>query len=355
MKLVFLGLSITSSWGNGHATNYRALLGALDRAGHDVVFLERDVPWYAANRDLAAPPWGRTILYRSPAELEAHQSELAGADLVTVGSYVPDGVEVGSWALSVARCPVAFWDIDTPVTLAKLESGDHEYLSPELVRRYDLYLSFTGGPILDELEDQWGARRAVPFYCMVDTDSYYPGPSPKPFLAGYLGTYSADRHEHVEQLLLEPARRLPHRRFVVAGPQYPPHVTWPRNVARIEHLSGDAHRAFYLSQLFTVNVTREGMRQWGWSPSVRLFEAAACCTPIVTDAWPGLDAFFEPGREILVAENADEAFELLTCTPECGRRAMVELARTRVLAEHSATRRAAELAGYVRELVGAPA
>jgi spore maturation protein CgeB len=355
MKFVFLGLSITSSWGNGHATNYRALLRELDRAGHDVVFLERDVPWYAAHRDLASPPWGRTMLYRSSAELDAHEHELADADLVVIGSYVPDGVEVGFWALSTAACPVAFWDIDTPVTVAKLTSGDHEYLSPELVRRYDLYLSFTGGPILDELEDEWGARRAEAFYCMVDTDAYYPGPASKPFLAGYLGTYSADRQEHFEQLLLEPARRLPHRRFVVAGPQYPPDLEWPRNVTRIEHLSADAHRPFYLSQLYTVNVTRGAMREWGWSPSVRLFEAAACCTPIVTDAWPGLDAFFEPGREILVAENADEAVELLTCTSERERRVMVQLARARVLAEHSAERRAQELVAYARELVGAPA
>jgi spore maturation protein CgeB len=355
MKFVFLGLSITSSWGNGHATNYRALLRALDRGGHDVLFLERDVPWYAANRDLPSPPWGRTILYRSPPELEAHEHEVAGADLVVVGSYVPDGVEVGSWALSTAACPVAFWDIDTPVTVAKLTAGDHEYVSPELVRGYDLYLSFTGGPILDALEDEWGARRAEAFYCMVDTDSYYPGASSKPFLAGYLGTYSADRQEHFEQLLLEPARRLPDRRFVVAGPQYPPELAWPRNVTRIEHLAADAHRGFYLSQLYTVNVTREAMRQWGWSPSVRLFEAAACRTPIVTDDWPGLEGFFEPGREILVAENADEAVELLTRSSEYERRDLVERARTRVVAEHSAERRAQQLVAYVGELVGTAA
>jgi spore maturation protein CgeB len=355
MKFVFLGLSITSSWGNGHATNYRALLRELHRAGHHVVFLERDLPWYAAHRDFLKPSWAKTILYRATAELEAHENELAGADLVVVGSYVPDGVEVGSWALSAAACPVAFWDIDTPVTVAKLSSGDDEYLSPELVPRYDLYLSFTGGPILNELEDVWGARRAEAFYCMVDTDVYYPGSSSQPFLAGYLGTYSADRHDNFERLLLEPARRLPHRRFVVAGPQYPPELQWPRNVARVEHLSPDAHRGFYLSQLYTVNVTREAMRRWGWSPSVRLFEAGACCTPIISDRWPGLEAFLEPGLEILVAEDADDAIALLTCTGERERRAIAERARTRVLSEHSAERRARQLVTYVHELAGAPA
>lgn len=355
MKIVLLGLSITSSWGNGHATNYRALVRELDRRGHEVLFLERDVPWYAAHRDLANPPWGRTILYGSVVELELHARELASADLVVVGSYVPEGVAVGAWAAATASCPVAFWDIDTPVTLSKLEARDEEYLSADLVRRYDLYLSFTGGPILSTLEDVWGARRAEPFYCMVDTDSYYPGASRELFLAGYLGTYSADRQAHVEQLLLEPARRLPQHRFVLAGPQYPADLPSPPNVERIEHVQPSAHRSFYLSQAFTVNVTREAMRRWGWSPSVRLFEAAACCTPVVSDRWDGLDAFFEPGREILVADDAGAAVEIFTQTPEPERRAVARRARTRVLAEHTAARRAEQLESYVRGLLGAAA
>lgn len=354
MKFVFFGLSITSSWGNGHATNYRALVRELDRLGHEVVFYERNVPWYAQHRDLERPPWGRTSLYESVEELESHEAAVRGADLVVVGSYVPDGVTLGAWVTSVAACPVVFWDIDTPVTLAKLEAGDEEYVSRELVARYDLYLSFTGGPILDVLEDEWGARRAEAFYCMVDTDVYYPGSSRQPFFAGYLGTYSADRERGLDMLLIEPARRLPHRRFVVAGPQYPPELDWPPNVSRIEHLPPNAHRAFYLSQPFTVNVTREAMRRWGWSPSVRLFEAAACCTPILTDSWEGLDAFFEPNREILVADDAEEAFQLLTCTCETDRRALAEHARARVLADHSAERRARQLLTFVHELSGAP-
>jgi spore maturation protein CgeB len=250
---------------------------------------------------------------------------------------------------------VAFWDIDTPVTVAKLDAGDEEYVSADLVRQFDLYLSFTGGAILRALEDEWGVARAEPFYCMVDTETYYPGRSLQPFLAGYLGTYSADRQASLDALLLDPARRLPHRRFVVAGPQYPADVDWPRNVARVEHLAPSAHRSFYLSQQFTVNVTREAMRHWGWSPSVRLFEAAACCTPVVSDRWDGLEQFFEPGHEVLVADNGDEAFELLTCTCESERRAIAERARARVLAEHSAERRAKQLVAFVNELAGAPA
>ena len=351
MNVVVLGLSITSSWGNGHATNYRALLEELTRRGHDALFLERDVPWYAANRDFA-PTSYEVTLYGSLAELERFEPEVRAADLVLVGSYVPDGVAVGEWVTGAADCPVAFWDIDTPVTLAKLDAGDEEYLSPSLVARYDLYLSFTGGPILRHLRDEWGARRTEPFYCMVDTDAYYPGRAEQRYLAGYLGTYSEDRHDHVESLLLEPARRLPDRRFVVAGPQYPRDIPWPANVEHVQHLPPPEHRAFYLSQCFTLNVTRAEMRRWGWSPSVRLFEAAACGTPVVSDRWEGLDEVFEPRREILVAETADEAAEIFTCTTEAERRAIAERARARVLAEHTAARRAEQLERHVRELAG---
>ena len=355
MRVVVLGLSITSSWGNGHATNYRGLVRALAARGHDVLFLERDMPWYAAQRDLARPPWGRTELYGSVTELERFEQEVRAADLVLLGSYVPDGVAVGEWATDVATGATAFWDIDTPVTLAKLDAGDEEYLAPELLRRFDLYLSFTGGPILRRLEDELGARRAEAFHCLVDTDAYRPGPQTNRWLLGYLGTYSDDRQDHVESLLLEPAQRLRDRSFVVAGPQYPETIEWPANVERVEHLPPAAHRGFYLAQRFTLNVTREEMRRWGWSPSVRLFEAAACGVPIVSDWCEGLDAFFEPGREILVAGDADEATRIVSTTPPAERRAIAERARARVLAEHTAKRRAEQLERLVRELTGVPA
>ena len=349
-----LGLSVTSSWGNGHATNYRALLHELSRRGHDVLFLERDVPWYAAHRDFATDRY-EVALYGSLTDLEAYEQRVRDADVVMVGSYVPEGVAVGEWVTSIARGPVAFWDIDTPVTLAKLEARDEEYLSPTLVARYDLYLSFTGGPILRRLRDEWHARRTETFYCMVDTDAYYPGMRDEQYVAGYLGTYSEDRQDHVELLLLEPARRLPERRFVVAGPQYPDDVRWPGNVERIEHLPPAEHRAFYLSQSFTVNVTRAEMRRWGWSPSVRLFEAAACCTPIVSDWWDGLDDVFEPGREIVVASTPEQAVQVFVSTRAAERAAIAERARERVLAEHTAARRVEQFERYVRELAGVAA
>ena len=210
MRIVFLGLSITSSWGNGHATNYRALVSALATRGHDVLFLERDQPWYAEHRDLSAPPWGRTELYASVDDLrERFDDDLRAADLVVVGSYVPDGVAVGEWVTERARGLTAFWDIDTPVTVAKLMRGDFEYLSRELVPRFDLYLSFTGGPLLEFIESDLRARSARAFYCMADPDSYRPLDEPKRWTLGYLGTYSADRQDALDALLRVPATRLP--------------------------------------------------------------------------------------------------------------------------------------------------
>jgi len=344
VKIVFLGLSITSSWGNGHATNYRALVRALAERGHDVLFLERDLPWYAEQRDLPEPPWGRTSLYGSVEELaEKHTDDVAAADLVVVGSYVPDGVAVAEWALGHAGGATAFYDIDTPVTLGKLRRGDREYLSPELVGRFDLYLSFTGGPTLQVLEEGFGARRALAFYCLVDPHAYLPSEQEARWDLGYLGTYSDDRQPVLERLLLEPAAQLPEARFAVAGPQYPEAIEWPGNVERIEHVPPAEHPAFYAAQRFTLNVTRAEMREAGWSPSVRLFEAAACGVPVISDRWEGLDQLFVPGEEILIAGSAEDVVGLLRDVGAEEARQIGERARRRVLAEHTAERRCEQL------------
>jgi spore maturation protein CgeB len=349
MKIVFCGLSITSSWGNGHATNYRALVRELSGRGHEVLFLERDTPWYAAQRDMPEPSWGRTALYGSLEELEEHAGDVAAADLVVVGSYVPEGVAVAEWVLDRAEGVVAFYDIDTPVTLGKLRRGDTEYLSPPLVGRFDLYLSFTGGPTLEVLEGEFGARRALAFYCLVDPESYRPRQETPYWDLGYLGTYSDDRQPVLDRLLIEPARRLVEGDFAVAGPQYPEGIEWPENVERIEHVAPRDHPGWYASQRFTLNVTRAEMREAGWSPSVRLFEAAACAVPVISDRWDGLEEIFAPGEEILIADSPDDVVHHLTETGEDKRLAIGERARARVLAEHTAERRCelleAEVAG----------
>jgi spore maturation protein CgeB len=346
MKLVVLGLSLSSSWGNGHATTYRALLSAFAERGHDILFLERDVPWYAAHRDLTDPDYCRLAFYADFAELRGWSGTIAQADAVLVGSYVPDGVTVGRYVQDVAEGVTAFYDIDTPVTLAKLERGDHEYLTPELIAGYDLYLSFTGGPTLRLIESRYGSPAARALYCSVDPQAYAPLSVPTRWDLSYLGTYSPDRQPVLEALLVDPARALPRMRFVVAGPGYLETIDWPANVERIDHLPPLDHPAFYCASRYTLNVTRADMVAAGWSPSVRLFEAAATATPIISDVWPGIGTVFTPDREIILADSADRVTRVLGREHEEIGRA----ARLRVLAEHSAAHRAGELE---TELLGA--
>lgn len=339
MKLVVLGLTLSSSWGNGHATTYRALLKEFAARGHEVLFLERDKPWYAAHRDLGDADYCELAFYDSVEELNLWRREIAAADAVIVGSYVPDGVQVGRWVQETARGVTGFYDIDTPVTIAKLERGDFEYLTPALIPGYGLYLSFTGGPTLDLIEQRYGAPAARALYCSVDPNIYRPLDCGTRWDLSYLGTYSPDRQPTLEKLLIEPARRCPDRRFVVAGPQYPPEIDWPANVERIEHVAPADHPTFYGASRFTLNVTRADMIAAGWSPSVRLFEAGACATPIISDRWDGLDRLFLPGEEIILADNAEHVVAALaTDAGQIGR-----AARRRTLAAHTAAHRAGEL------------
>jgi spore maturation protein CgeB len=348
-RSVVFGLSLSSSWGNGHATTWRALLRALAAAGHRVLFLERDVPWYAPHRDLTDPPYCDLHFYQSLDDLAAWRPAIAEADAVIVGSYVPDGPAVIERVLAWAGGVTAFYDIDTPVTLARLAAGDRQHLTPEAMARFDLYLSFTGGPMLARLEQDWGVRRARPLYCSVDPEDYRPTGAAPRWDLGYLGTYSPDRQAALERLLLAPARAMPARRFVVAGAQYPESIAWPANVERIAHLPPGAHPDFYSALGWTLNLTRAEMRAAGWSPSVRLFEAAACKTPILSDAWPGLDAFLEPGTEIVLVENSGDVALALAMAAE-RRAAIAQAARARVLAAHTGAARAHALLAYVAEV-----
>jgi spore maturation protein CgeB len=349
-RIVFLGLTITSSWGNGHATTYRGLVRQLAARGFDVIFLERDLPWYAANRDMPEPPGVTTELYGSIADLQARFEDLVhDAAVVVVGSFVPDGVQVGEWVVDTAAGVTAFYDIDTPVTLAKLCNGGADYLTTALIPKYHMYLSFTGGPTLRRLEREFGARMARPLYCSVDPEAYRPARAPAQWALGYLGTYSCDRQPLLAELMLRPARDLRDCTFVVAGAQYPEEIDWPANVTRITHLPPAAHPEFFGAQRYTLNLTRAEMVRAGWSPSVRLFEAAACGTPIISDYWDGLEAFFTPGDEILIAGSAAEVAAHLSTIDEARRIGIGRRARARVLARHTAAHRAADLESFALE------
>ncbi|MCK1392551.1 glycosyltransferase [Bradyrhizobium sp. 1] len=349
LSIVVFGLSVTSSWGNGHATTYRALIEALARRGHHVTFLERDVAWYREHRDLTKPSSWTVELYQSLKDVPRRFGQLVrNADLVVVGSYVPDGIAISEWVTSQARGITAFYDIDTPVTLARLDQG-LSYLSAAMIPRFDLYLSFAGGPVPDMIEKRYGSPLARVLYCSADTEAYMPQQAQTKWTLGYLGTYSEDRQSVLDQLLLSPARTLSSEQFAVAGAQYPEHIAWPDNVGRIEHLPPKQHPAFYAEQRFTLNTTRADMRALGFSPSVRLFEAAACGTPVISDRWPGIETIFEPSREILLASTSRDVVEILRDMPEERRRTIAENARRRVLADHTADHRARQLEGYYTE------
>lgn len=352
LRIVVFGLSITSSWGNGHATTYRALLRQMAARGHRITFFERDVDWYRENRDLTDAPYCDIRLYGSVEELFARYGGLVSkSDVAIIGSYVPDGIRVARWMIDREPALTAFYDIDTPVTISDLRAGRCQYLTPELIPKFDLYLSFTGGPILQEIEDRLGAGCARLLACSVDPRLYYPQREcSERWELGYLGTYSEDRQPKVSELMVRPARKFHHKRFAVAGSLYPKELRWPPNVDRIDHLPPREHRTFYNSQRYALNVTRQDMVSAGYSPSVRLFEAAACGTPIISDRWAGLETFFEPGREILLADDAEECCKILRDYGEAERRAIGQRARKRVLAEHSAAERARQLERYLADV-----
>jgi spore maturation protein CgeB len=353
MRIVIFGLSLSSSWGNGHATTYRSLVKGLAQCGHHVTFFERNEPWYAEHRDAQQFDYCLLHLYDSVEVLaKRHRGEIGSADAVIVGSCVPEGARLVDWLEGVVQGQLCFYDIDTPLTLERLARDDCEYLRADQVPRFDRYFSFSGGAALTRLAEL-GAHRPRALYCSVDTDLYRPPNGAEPgvprWWLGYMGTFAADRQSRVEQLLLEAARRRPEQRFVVAGPGYPDTASWSGNVDWLPHVSPDLHRTFYGNQTFTLNATRAAMVAIGCSPSVRLFEAAACGCCIISDDWRGLEQVLEPGREILIAASTDEVLDLMEGMTAAQRDAIGRAARERVLAEHSHTQRAKYLVSCLVE------
>lgn len=346
MKLVIFGLTISSSWGNGHATLWRALCRALVRRGHRIVFFERDVPYYAAHRDLTHLDGVNLILYSDWQSIHPVAArETTDADAALVTSYCPDGVVASELVLSASRALRVFYDLDTPVTLDKLRKGETPgYIGPGGLRDFDLVLSFTGGAALTELQERLGARRVAPLYGSVDPEVHRPVPPSESYRAdlSYLGTYAEDRQHRLHQLFIEPARLLPHKRFLIGGAQYPAVFPWTENIFFVRHLPPAEHPAFFSSSRLTLNVTRCAMAEMGYCPSGRLFEAAACGAPILTDTWEGLEEFFRPGAEILVAQTTEQALDAIQ-VPDEELQQIATAARERTLSEHTSDRRAADL------------
>ncbi len=351
MKFVVFGLTVSSSWGNGHATLWRGLMRSLTELGHSITFFERDVAYYAENRDL----WelwdgAELVLYSDWQHIAAKAvRETSAADVAIVTSYCPDGRDAAELVLEHAPSARLFYDLDTPVTLAKLEAGEQvPYLPEDGLGDFDLVLSYTGGGALDALERRLGAKRTAPLYGHVDPHWHTPAPNEPWYSAdlSYLGTYAADRQDSVEQLLIEPARKLRDCRFLVGGSAYPDDIAWPVNVRKLDHIPPSHHPSFFSSSRLSLNVTRGEMARMGWCPSGRLFEAAACGAAMISDEWAGLDAFFTPGEEVLVAGNSQDVVNALELTdPELT--AIGNRARLRVLDEHTSMHRARELVALI--------
>jgi spore maturation protein CgeB len=332
MKIVIFGLTISSSWGNGHATLWRGLCRALAKRGHRIVFFEKDMPYYAANRDLFELPRGDLILYQdwNGIRLQA-EMELKDADVAMVTSYCPDGVVAG--------------DLDTPVTFSRLDAGEPiSYIGPHGLGDFDLVLSYTGGQALGKLQASLGARRVAPLYGHVDPDVHRPVQIIQHYVSdlSYLGTYAADRQDALQRLFIDPAARRPEQRFLIGGAQYPDTFPWQPNIHFVRHLPPPEHPAFFSSSRLTLNITRQAMAEMGWCPSGRLFEAAACGVPILSDCWEGLDSFFEPGKEILIARKTEDVVAALDLTDTELKR-IAKAAREKALEEHTSERRAKEL------------
>lgn len=346
MKLVIFGLTISSSWGNGHATLWRGLLGALARSGWRIVFFERDVPYYANHRDLRELPGVKLVLYDDwSAARAAAEAELNDADVGLVSSYCPDGIAASDLLLDSPAQLRVFYDLDAPVTLGELRRGRQlSYIGPSGLAGFDLVLSYTGGAALDALRSELGARCTAPLYGSVDPEIHHPIAPVECYRAdlSYLGTYAEDRQAKLTKLLIEPARRLPGRRFLIGGAQYPEEFPWTENIYFTRHAPPAQHAAFFSSSRLTLNVTRGAMAAMGYCPSGRLFEAAACAAPILSDWWEGLDDFYEPDREILVAETCEQAIAAIERS-DAELRAIADAAYQRTLDQYTATHRAAEL------------
>lgn len=352
MKIVIFGLTISSSWGNGHATLWRGLCKALLRSGHRIVFFERDVPYYADARDWRSMPGGELVLYQSwPAVAARAASDLTDADAAIVTSYCADALRARDAILEAERPLAVFYDLDTPVTLARLRSGEQvPYIGEDGLRRYGLVLSYTGGAALEELRCSLGARRVRALYGHVDPEVHQPVPHVHRYEAdlSWLGTYAADRQAMLERLFVMPARLRPAQKFLIGGAQYPQDFPWSPNVYFVRHLPPQEHAAFFSSSRLTLNVTRDAMARMGWCPSGRLFEAAACGAAILSDEWSGLDDFYQPGSQILLARSADDTLAALDLDDATLQR-IGRAARERTLDEHTSRHRARALIDMLAE------
>jgi spore maturation protein CgeB len=357
MRLAIFGLTISSSWGNGHATLWRGLCKALVELGHEFVFFEHDMPYYANARDWPALPEQfrncELVLYRDFWSIRSRvRSELSSCDAAIVTSYCFDAAQATEEILDLQRPRAVFYDLDTPITLERLSEGKQlAYIPAGGLRHFDLVLSYTGGAALERLRSDLGARHVEALYGHVDPYIHRPVPPVDRYRAAlsWLGTYAADRQPALEELFVSPAQLRPGDRFLIGGAQYPEHFPWSRNIYFVHHVPPSEHAEFFSSSRLTLNVTRAPMARMGWCPSGRLFEAAACGAAVLSDQWCGLDEFYTPGEQILTARLAADTLAALDMS-DAQLQSIGRAARERTLAEHTSSNRARQLIRYLEQL-----
>jgi spore maturation protein CgeB len=354
MKIAFYGSSLLSSYWNGAATYYRGLLSDLARRGYGVTFYEPDAFDRQKHRDIAPPDWADVRVY--PATEEAVRgvtAEAAKADIVVKASGVGVFDDVLLHGVIAASRPEAmriFWDVDAPATLAELRhNADHPL--HRAMPLLDIVFTYGGGPPVVAAYEGFGAHRCTPIYNGLDPSTHFPAAAEQRFAAdlSFLGNRLPDREARVEQFFLEPAAKLQERQFLIGGNGWETKAM-PANVRHIGHVYTREHNAFNTTPLAVLNVARDSMATTGFSPATRVFEAAGAGACLITDAWVGLDLFLEEDEEVLVArDGADVAAHLQRLTPERAR-AIGDAARARILAEHTYSRRGAQVDRILREV-----
>jgi spore maturation protein CgeB len=353
MKLCIFGHTISSSWDNRHASVWRGLCRSLARLGHRVVFFERDHPQLAAQRDVPSPEGCDLRIYRDWDEVRANAArELADSDAGLITTRCRDARAVTDLLLDAELAVAAFYDLEAPQTLARRRANlPVEHIGDEGYAPYDLVLSSAGGAVPREMVEVLGARRVATLFEGVDPAVHQPDGPVAEFTAraSFLGAYSHDLHGILDRLFFEPSRRLSEVRFALGGGGVPDSLLLPTNLRRFGPIAPQLQASFYCSSRITVNVTPDEMARAGHCPSGRMFAAAGCGIPVLTDAWDGIEVFFEPGREIFVARSTEEAVEVL-CLPDQELARVGRAARDRAMSEHTAEARARRLVDLFTEV-----
>ena len=356
-RIAFFGSSLVSAYWNGAATYYRGIVRALDEQGYDVTFYEPDAYDRQQHRDIPDPAWARIVVYQ-PTDDAVHQAleSARGSDIIvkTSGVGVFDAVlEAGVLGVRTAGSTVIFWDVDAPATLERLERNPADPFAA-LVPQYDLVLTYGGGDPVVRGYTAAGARLCVPVYNALDPSTHFPVARDPRFEAdlGFLGNRLPDREKRVEDFFLAAAESLPAHRFVLGGNGWHD-KPMPPNVRYAGHVYTRDHNAFNCTPQAVLNISRDSMARYGYSPATRVFEAAGAGACLITDRWEGIEMFLEPGREVLVAGDGDDVALMVGALDAYRARAIGECARRRVLAEHTYAHRAIQLAALLGDRAAA--